>query len=370
VTIQQIKKALTYLFKAQMTPNLMGIKGVGKTETIKQYAKENGYRLVVLHLGEMNDPGDLLGLTDFMVDDEGNKFSVFHKHKWWPKNKDEKVIIFLDEINRTTPLLTQAVFSLTGAWALNGDYLNPETQHVVAAQNPPTSDYVVADMSDDAWNDRMCYLKFEPSVGEWTEHMISTGSATSQELAFFQDNPAMLDGEYQSVKMDFIKPSRRSVKKLLQISKMNPESDIFQEIAIGTMGITAGTAYLKYLEDMVRTVNAIDVLDSYSKVKGKVKIFADTSNPRVDALKVTTDQLLIELDKYSETNLLSEQQLSNVKEFIMDLPMSLGFAFTRQLLNHVATQEALGSDESLVNYFTANKNELDKIIEEEKVQGA
>ena len=97
--IADIKKVLPFLLEANLTPNIMGEHGKGKSEVISQFAKENGYDYVInLRLGQIQDSGDLTGLPEF-VDVDGVKVTKFMQPSFFPK-KDDKAILFLDEYNR------------------------------------------------------------------------------------------------------------------------------------------------------------------------------------------------------------------------------------------------------------------------------
>ncbi len=56
-------------------------------------------KVVAFFLGQMSDPGDLIGL---MHKDEETGRSVFLPPYWWPVD-GRPIVLFLDELNRARP---------------------------------------------------------------------------------------------------------------------------------------------------------------------------------------------------------------------------------------------------------------------------
>ena len=100
--ISDITRSVDYLFKANITPLLVGYHGIGKTSVVEQIAKRRNANLVVIRLGQMSDPGDLIGLADFVRNQEGRAVNtVFAAPEFLPtKDTGVETIIFFDEINR------------------------------------------------------------------------------------------------------------------------------------------------------------------------------------------------------------------------------------------------------------------------------
>ena len=65
MNISTLKEALPYLIEAEVPAMLVGHHGVGKTEGVRQYCKDNGFMLKILNLGTQ-DVGDIIGLADFL----------------------------------------------------------------------------------------------------------------------------------------------------------------------------------------------------------------------------------------------------------------------------------------------------------------
>ena len=76
---------------------LLGKHGIGKSEIITRfYREERDMDVVAFFLGQMSDPGDLIGL---LHKDEATGRSVFLPPFWWPVD-GKPIVLFLDELNR------------------------------------------------------------------------------------------------------------------------------------------------------------------------------------------------------------------------------------------------------------------------------
>ena len=78
------------------THNIMlsGKHGIGKSKIITDWFERRGSRVVTLFLGQMSDPGDLIGLPH---KDEATGKTVFMPPYWFPTD-DQPVVLFLDEL--------------------------------------------------------------------------------------------------------------------------------------------------------------------------------------------------------------------------------------------------------------------------------
>ena len=83
----------------ELTPSdqnvmLVGRHGIGKSQIIAEHFANRGMKVVPFFLGQMSDPGDLIGL---LHKDERSGRSEFLAPFWWPQD-DEPIVLFLDEL--------------------------------------------------------------------------------------------------------------------------------------------------------------------------------------------------------------------------------------------------------------------------------
>jgi AAA domain (dynein-related subfamily) len=284
--IRSTKLAISHIFKIGRTPHLIGKHGLGKSSVVAQWCKENGYKMVDVRLGQMADAGDIIGLPEFHTDSNGVKYTKYVLPDFFPR--EPKTVIFLDEINRASKDLLQAVFELIYDKRLKGVDL-PADCHVIAASNPATDDYAVLDFSDSAFQDRFVHLNFSPKESEFVEYMKTKGYAHSGMLAFLTEDPRMMDdGNLQAVDLSFVKPSRRSWDAAFQIERAydNGEMDksMFMEIASGIVGSTATIAAIAYKESHVGSLKGADLIDTYHTGEIRSRLLKAVEKGRTDII--------------------------------------------------------------------------------------
>jgi len=364
------KQAIDVLFKSKITPLLVGHRGIGKTEIIRQYAEENGYSLIELRLGQMADAGDLIGLADFIKQDGQNVATNFMMPNFLKKVMDGnngKYIIFLDEINRTTKDIIQAVFELVYDRRMSSNgFEMPTDCHIVAAQNPPTEEYETLHFNDSAYNDRFCFIKVDATKKEWFDYAKSK-NIDSGILGFFQDQPDMLEPQLSKFNLDDlnVKPSRRSVFALNRVKGNCDNDSLFLELAMGLVGMNAATALNTYLQTTERNIDGDCIMNRYSSVRELIKTYSTGDTVRNDLLDSVITNLKTTLDEY-ETNKtkLNEAQETNLVDFLTDLPKDLSFNF---LKNELLPYNFLCKSESDPDFgLGGNPHDLEKSTENAK----
>lgn len=162
---KMVETALNGLFKTLSTPCLVGPHGIGKTSFVKDYAKRHGYEFVSFRLGQCSDVGDVLGR---MV--EANGRSAYLPPEVFPQT-NKPVLLFLDEINRTTKDLLQYIFEVIEPTEPKrlGSYNLPAGSRVVCAMNPDTADYQVNGFDDAAFWSRLVKIEVMPTNDEFLQ---------------------------------------------------------------------------------------------------------------------------------------------------------------------------------------------------------
>jgi len=248
---------------------LVGKHGIGKSEIIRRfYEQERGMRVVAFFLGQMSDPGDLIGL---MHKDEATGRSVFLPPYWWPVD-GRPIVLFLDELNRARPEILQSVHELALNKTLAGKRL-PEGSIVVSAVNEG-DEYQLTDL-DPALVSRFNLYEFAPSVQDWLLWAAENG-VDERVTAFIQQNNLYLDGDDKAGDEDqltahagLIKtPDRRAWVKVANFIKpLERIEDPHIKIIAGMVGTSAALMFKKSL---------------------------------TRALPVTPEQVLLQLDRYKK----------------------------------------------------------------------
>lgn len=143
---------------------LVGRHGIGKSEILTHFFEQRGQKVVTLFLGQMADPGDLIGLPASSLSDKAPR-TQFIPPYWWPLD-NEPIVLFLDELNRARPELLQTVMDLVLNRRLAGRSL-PEGSRVIAAVNDG-DEYQLTHL-DPALVSRFNIYQFCPTVQEWLQ---------------------------------------------------------------------------------------------------------------------------------------------------------------------------------------------------------
>jgi len=174
--INDISKIVKFVCNQGEVPMLVGHAGIGKTQSIKDLARETGRELHILMLSQM-EPGDLLGLP--ARDPSANR-TVYMRPDWFPETGNS--ILFLDEINRAHESVRHAVMQLILDRRINNHVL-PDGVWIVAAMNPATDEYLVDDLSDAAFLDRFVWIKVSSNTNDYIDYLKSRGYKASDTMA-------------------------------------------------------------------------------------------------------------------------------------------------------------------------------------------
>lgn len=156
------KELLDLLAITPAEHNLMlaGAHGIGKSRILTDYFESKKIPVVTLFLGQMSDPGDLIGLPS--KNEETGKTDFLPPY-WFPID-DKPVVLFLDELNRARPEILQSVMDLTLNRKLAGRSL-PAGSRIISAVNSG-EEYQLTDL-DPALVSRFNIYTFKPSVSDW-----------------------------------------------------------------------------------------------------------------------------------------------------------------------------------------------------------
>ena len=244
---------------------LSGRHGIGKSQILTDYFTQKGMRITTLFLGQMSDPGDLIGLPN---KDEKSGKTVFMPPYWFPMD-GEPIVLFLDELNRARPEVLQTVMDLTLNRTLAGRRL-PEGSRVISAVNDG-EEYQLTDL-DPALVSRFNVYNFHPTPQEWLL-WASRNDIDSRIISFIQENPQSLDGS-TDMKLDQgleKTPDRRGWAKVSAIiHDIKEPNNVHKKIISGIIGMKTGAEFFNYFSTD-RLVDARSLLTNYAKHKAAVK---------------------------------------------------------------------------------------------------
>ena len=263
----------------ELTPStqnvmLVGKHGIGKSEILTSYFNSKGMKVVTLFLGQMSDPGDIIGLPSKVekMDADGNVTSQtdFTPPYWFPVD-GKPIALFLDELNRARPEILQTVMDLTLNRKLAGKAL-PDGSHVISAVNDG-DEYQLTDL-DPALVSRFNIYEFKPTVEEWLNWAAGQG-LDERVINFIQDNPTWLDGDRDDKKNGYQgldkSADRRAWKKVSDILlKVDVIQDIHKRIIAGIVGAGAAAAFIRSAQQH-NAITGKDLLLKYDKTMKTVE---------------------------------------------------------------------------------------------------
>ena len=239
---------------------LAGRHGIGKSQILTRYFKSKGLLVKTLFLGQLSDPGDLLGLPN---KDKKTGKTVFMPPYWFPVD-GESIVLFLDEINRARPEILQTVMDLVLNRKLAGREL-PEGSRIIAAGNDG-EEYQLTDL-DPALVSRFNIYTFRPTVEDWLLWAERAG-LDERILRFISANPELLDRsadtkEDQGLDKD---PDRRAWEKVARLMENIPNPlPVHQKVVAGIIGVHAATQlFLSFRKD---ELSPVDLLTDFKKAK-------------------------------------------------------------------------------------------------------
>ena len=241
---------------------LSGKHGIGKSQIITNFFEAKGMKVVALFLGQMSDPGDLIGLPN--KDEETGK-TVFMPPYWFPTD-GQPVVLFLDELNRARPEILQTIMDLALNRKLAGREL-PAGSRIVSAVNDG-EEYQLTDL-DPALVSRFNIYNFRPTTGEWLLWASQAG-IDKHVTEFIENNNRMLDGDGAATESSSSlekTPDRRGWERVSDILKNTPTiTGTTKKVVAGIVGAKAAAEFFESFSQS-SVISAESVLKDFDRQK-------------------------------------------------------------------------------------------------------
>lgn len=139
-----LKKVVRMDVENGLIPMLLGEPGIGKSSWVEDLAKDMGTKCFTLAVNQLADKADLTGarLIPVKLDNGETTYKqYFYPHavihdaiEYAKNNEDETPILFMDELNRTTPDVTSEALSIPTLRSI-GSVKLPKNLRVITAGN-------------------------------------------------------------------------------------------------------------------------------------------------------------------------------------------------------------------------------------------
>ena len=351
-------------------PLIIGESGIGKTALARALGKRNNWSLVVID-GNLLKEGEIGGLPTIedyeTIDNEGGivrkKATIYAVHTKLREidekiSKGEKVLLFIDEINRCDHSVQQELMNLILNREING-YKLQEQVKILAAMNPSSKygsdfDYQVVDM-DAAQENRFVWLHMESDPSAWIEWALKS-EIEEKVIEFISTFPEHL----HSIKEDDIRATPRSYERVSKSLKVYKESEgaiprkIFLNVLKGNLGKIIAEEFMSFIEadhNSLVTFQEVFVGKELSEdVKSRLKKESHTR------LYLTAANILRELDKEIDKVEESRREIyvERLIDFLKTYPVDLMVGVMKDIKenHHQVYKIALDNEEFIEAYFS------------------
>jgi len=325
--ISVAKQMLEALWPIQRAILLIGETGVGKSELIEDLAKKMGYYLISLRLGQQ-EVGDIIGLPQIL---DGR--TTWAKPAWWP-NEGDRAVLFLDELNRATRQVLQAIFQLVLDRRLHTHQL-PDSVKLVAAMNPDRAAYDVSPL-DPALLTRFIHITIENTPEDFVAWANEQGLHPAV-IEFIQSNPGYLEPANGAEPSAGPIPTPRGWEMVSDTMGLLPPADasrknLLANAITGIVGEDASLRFIEYLEKHLETNRLTTLLKcDMPDLKKATKAFrtSDFAHVADQMLSMTKDLLEIAVER--------EDRLAKMQLLVRSLPLDVFVHVMTQLAEKAVT---------------------------------
>ena len=317
---------------------LVGNHGIGKSQILTQYYEAKNCKVVPLFLGQMSDPGDIIGLPD-----KDGQHTIFRPPYWFPTN-NQPIVLFLDELNRARPEVLQTIMDLALNRKIAGRAL-PNGSRIISAVNEG-DEYQLTDL-DPALVSRFNVYRFLPTTEEWLL-WASKNNIDERVLNFIADSPAWLDGVdgiKQHIDTGLEKtPDRRAWQRVSDI--ISGTTDLYSlhnKIIAGIVGVPAAAKFMAFVSTE-NAISGIDILLHFDNIREKLKSY------RIHQLSALNESIMRTLDsnKFSTDEIIIASK--NIEQYINLLTDSN----KKEAIAHIASCFSTGNYNTAITFIICN----------------
>lgn len=182
-------------------PILLGEPGIGKSSIVKSMCDERGWHYFELLCNQLGDRSDLTGcrtVKEKVTDSNGNEKEIW-KQIFFPhqaiqdaiacaeQHPQDIIVLFLDEINRTSSDITSAILSFTTARKI-GSYTFPDNVKFIVAGNDKGNITAL----DSASISRFCKYEIKPDAQLWMDYTKSVDTLNPYIETTLKSNPDLI----------------------------------------------------------------------------------------------------------------------------------------------------------------------------------
>jgi len=304
---------------------IWGLHGIGKTQTVEDYAKGNGYKFQYIAPAQFEEMGDLLGMPK-VTQENGKESTIFVPPDWVPKEEGPGILL-IDDVNRADDRILRGIMQLLQNYELVSWNLPPKW-HIILTANPDGGDYSVTPM-DFAMLTRMIHITLTFNVKRWAM-WAEKNNIDPRGISFILTYPETVSGE---------RTTPRTLVQFFQniqhIKDLKKEIALVKMLADASLDPTTVTSFIAFLNnDLAKLITPEEILGAKNFEKDvyeRIKDIVEQQTKRVDILSVITTRLINFLTVGQSK--FKAAQLENIKKFLkMDfLPNDMRLIALRDL---------------------------------------
>lgn len=237
-----VKTGLGYVDGGGLTPYLVGDPGIGKTAIVETVAKEFGMKFFALHLS-YREPTDLLGLPMFDKYKDGTTITRFVPPSFMVYDKDDHVMLFLDELPQGVPTVQNGASQLIHERRI-GDRVLPPKTIIIAAGNKATNRANTFPLGAHLKN-RIETIPVGVNHEEWIDDFANPVELHEAVVSYIRRSPDMLSKTDPNADSY---PSPRSWTKVGMALRHKAEVYIERAMLNGELGSAAAAMFLAHME--------------------------------------------------------------------------------------------------------------------------
>ena len=335
---KEIENILNYVFDSNMeikeedkkpTPLcIWGTHGLGKTEMVRDFAKQRGWKFNYIAPAQFEEMGDLHGMPNVIENKDGKKITSYSPPDWVPLEEGPGILL-IDDLNRADDRILRGCMQLLQNYELSSWKL-PHKWQIVATANPEGADYSVTPL-DDAMLTRMIHLTLTFNHKIWAEWASKSG-VDNRGISFVLTYPELINTK---------RTTPRSLTQFFDLIKdikdLKENIDLVISLALSTLDEVTTSSFTNFInDDLQKLIEPEEILNTnnFSDIKKKIESLSKDSEgeKRTDRLSTITTRLYLFLisSNYTESSNHSENL---IKFLILDcLPKDLSMSFYMDLL--------------------------------------
>lgn len=362
---EEIKEILSHIFqrnndlskenKRGTAVCIWGTHGLGKTQIVRDYAREKKWKFSYIAPAQFEEMGDLHGMPNVVDPDEtisGDEYTVYSPPDWVPR-EDGPGILLLDDINRADDRILRGCMQLLQNFELTSWKLPPKWQ-IVATANPEGGDYSVTPM-DGAMLTRMLHatLKFDAKI--WAQWAYSA-NVDERGISFVLTYPELVNSERTTPRS-----LTQFFEQIASIDDLKGNLQLVEALALSSLDEVTVSSFIAFINDeLTQLIDPEEILDTedFKSLAKKIKDISvdDSGAKRVDRLSTMCARLYLKLisDNYTQ----EKNHGKNLVEFLLldTIPNDLLFSLWWDLQKHGGDEiKKMVRDKKLANYIISNQ---------------